>query len=92
MSTARRERAAELCRQLTADVAKVAPVGLGTWGAAWEIVAAPSDRFLDLLNAWEATGAPELRPEIREAYDATVAAWTEAASRYAGRKREPVAA
>lgn len=92
MSTARRGRSAELCRRLAADVAKVAPAGLGTWGPAWEIVAAPSGRFLGLLNEWEATGAPELRPQIREAYDATVAAWTEAARRYAGRKRERIAA
>jgi len=88
----RRDRGAELCRRLSAEIAKVAPAGLGTWAPAWEIVEEASTRFLDLLNEWERTGNPDLRPAIREAYDATVAAWTEAARRYADRRREAVAA
>lgn len=90
MSTARRDRATELCRRLATDVARVAPPGLGTWEPAWKIISDPSDRFLDLLNEWEATGTPELRPAISEAYDAVVAAWTDAASRYTGRARDTV--
>jgi len=87
MSTDRHERAAALCRHLTAEVAKVAPAGLGTWAPAWGIVEEPSTRFLDLLNEWERTGNPELRPAIREAYDATVDAWAEAAHHYENRAK-----
>lgn len=90
----RRERAAELCRRLAADVAKVAPKGLGAWPPAWEIVEAPSKRFLDLLDEYVETGERErLIPPIREAYAAVVAAWEEAARRWtrAGSERKGVA-
>lgn len=75
MSAGRRNRAAALCRRLTEDVARVVPPGVGYRPDAWEVVEEPSRRFLDLLNAWESTGDPALRAEIREAYDSVVEAW-----------------
>ena len=79
----RREAGARrLCRRLAADIAAVAPEGLGSWPPAWELVEAPSGRFLDRLHEWVETGDDELGDVLRYAYVDVVAAWKTAADRW----------
>lgn len=78
----RHERAAELCRRLTADVRAVAPPGLGRWDRAWQLVAGATDAFLDELHAWEHDGSRARVERIQHLYDEVVAGWGMAASEY----------
>jgi hypothetical protein len=94
--TDRSEGARVIARRVAERVGAVAPVGLGRWGPAWNIVEDPSRAFLDALNRWEAAADPSptaeevLRDAVREAAEAVVRAWTVAAARWeaAGRPVE----
>ena len=81
-ATERHERARNLCRRLSHDVAAVAPLGIGRWGPAWDIVESASTSFLDSLDAWERREGDV--GDVREAYDAVVEAWRMAAAEYQG--------
>lgn len=82
--------ARRVCRWVTDRVRDVAPAGVGRWGPAWDLLAAPPNDFLDALAAWEATGAIEDREVCRLAGAAVVSAWREAAREWedAGRPTE----
>ena len=75
----RREKVRALCRQLAAEVARIAPPGLGMRDEAWRIVADSSDQLFDLLSRWESTGDAALLDEIDRAYGEVVGAWKIAA-------------
>ena len=71
----RAEAARKLCEHLACDVAAIAPVGIGHWPEAWEIVAPADSSFVIALTAWEATGSESDRTKVRAAYHAVLAAW-----------------
>jgi len=83
----RQERGTALCRQLTADVAKVAPEGIGGWAPAWDIVADADVRFLSTLSAWEAAPSEATRLRVKAAYEAVLDAWRVAAGLYQARRQ-----
>ena len=78
----RHEKACVVCGRVADRIRKVAPSGLGHWDLAWELVAAPSDVFLDALAAWEAADTPDGRSELATASTALVKAWAEAGRRW----------
>ena len=78
----RAEAARKLCERLAQDVAAIAPVGIGYWAEAWEIVAAADASFVILLSAWEATGSEADRTKVRAAFNAVLDAWREAVRQY----------
>ncbi len=76
------ENARIVAERVVARIREVAPEGLGRWDLAWELVAAPSDAFLDRLAEWEATDSPVTRRRLATASAALVAAWAEAARQW----------
>lgn len=77
------ERAREICRRLTRDVADVAPKGIGRWDRAWEIVDGPSASFMLALSTWEADPTSEAAKQaVRDNYRAVVEAWRRAAEEF----------
>lgn len=79
-----RERATEICRRLTADVAEIAPQGIGRWARAWEVVDAPSVDFWVALMEWESNPSSEdAKDRVRSAYRTLIEAWHQASSEYA---------
>lgn len=75
----RKERALAICRRVADAVSAVAPPGLGRWDGAWERVEAPSGAFLDALDTWERSGAPEDQRAVQRTAEAVLAAWKESA-------------
>ncbi|HKK08770.1 MAG TPA: hypothetical protein VKA44_07795 [Gemmatimonadota bacterium] len=78
----RRERERLICQRVTRRIGEVAPEGIGRWDPAWEIVAPPSDAFLDVLDAWLNDDSPDTRAALQAAADDLVRAWREAGRRY----------
>ena len=78
----RHEKARILAERVAARIREVAPEGLGRWDLTWELVAAPSDAFMDQLAEWEATDTPVTRRQLTTASTALVAAWAEAARQW----------
>lgn len=83
------ERGRLICQRVTRRIAEVAPPGLGLWAPAWEIVATPSDYFLDRLKEWESRDAAQTRTALEGAVNELVRAWRTAAEAWdaAGRPR-----
>lgn len=84
----RQAKARQLCALLSEQIARTAPAGIGRWAPAWEMVEAPSKRFLDALDRWEQTGAAEEVARVRGAYDAVVQAWEDAARLFTQNDRQ----
>ncbi len=79
----RAEAVRVVCKRLTRDVDAIAPPGIGKWDRAWQMTAAADRDFRVALAAWEATGTEANRLRVRDAYDAVLDAWREAAQRFA---------
>ncbi len=80
----RREKARIVATRVADRIREVAPTGLGQFDLAWELVAAPSDVFLDALAEWETEDSPTTRSKLEAASTALISAWAEAA-RHPGR-------
>lgn len=76
------ERGHLICVRVTRRISEVAPHGLGRWSGAWEIVAHPSDVFLDRLAEWERRDVPETRAALETAVNEFVRAWRRAAAKW----------
>lgn len=88
-----RTRTRKLCRLLAERIGEVTSPGLGRWGPTWEIVAEPSDHFMDALAEFERTGEEEAMDQAKERCLEVLAAWKEAERRFQGTdNREEVAA
>ena len=75
----RRAWADDLCRRLHRGVAYQSPAGLGRWAPAWRMVAAPSERLLDLLAEYERTGNVADKLAAEHAAGDVAFAWERAA-------------
>lgn len=86
------ERARVIAGRVAARVREVAPPGLGRWDLTWDLVAAPSDAFLDSLSEWEEADTPTGRSELSATATALVEAWAESARQWeaAGRPEPEV--
>lgn len=78
----RREGGTRLCRQLGAEVARLAPPGIGRWEQTWQIVGDADTEYLIALTRWEATGSEDDKPPLRAAYYGVRDAWRRAAAAY----------
>ncbi len=78
----RHEKARIVAERVVARIREVSPEGLGRWDLAWELVAAPSDAFMDRLAEWEATDSPVTRSQLETASTALIEAWAEAARQW----------
>lgn len=76
------DRSRLVCRRLAGRVNDVTPEGTGHWGPAWELVADPSDAFLDALDTWLDDDTPRSRRELLDAADEVVRVWREAGRRF----------
>lgn len=74
----RREQVKRLFAVLSAEVSRNAPIGIGHWGPAWEVVEGPSSRLLDATEEYiaERIGKDELLQVAREVRHS----WWEAAA------------
>lgn len=78
----RRELGREMCRRVADKVREVAPEGIGKWEPAWDYVAAPSDAFIDAVDAWVDEATPDTENLVRTTARQLVAAWREAGERF----------
>lgn len=78
----RAEIATEVCRRVAKAVEEAVPAGLGRWGPAWDLVADPSDAFLDALADYQAAGSGEAEERVQRTANELVAAWREAGRQY----------
>ena len=60
----RRDKARIVCERVAARIRQVSAVGLGNWDLAFELVAEPSDAFMDALREWEAKDCPTTRSKL----------------------------
>ena len=79
---ARRARSSRVCRLLSDRIGEVTSPGLGRWDLAWEIVRAPSSRFLEALGEWERTGEEEAMDRAKDRAMEVLSAWKDAERRY----------
>lgn len=84
----RRRRGTKLCGRLAADVARVAPPRIGGWAEAWEMTAEADAAFWIALVAWESEPTEPARLRLRDAYNAVLDAWREAARQYNALRQE----
>lgn len=76
-----------VARRVTERIGELAPKGLGRWDGAWELVADPSDEFMDALAIWRTGDTEENRERVQRTADALVQAWAEAAAEWEARGR-----
>ena len=78
----RREKARIVSERVAARIREVSAVGLGNWDLAFELVAEPSDAFMDALREWEANDCPTTRSKLEATSAALISAWAEAARQW----------
>ncbi len=78
----RQDRGTELCQRLSEAVADIAPSGIGHWDRTWEIVGPADAQFMVALSDWESEPTAEALATVTAAYDACLAAWTDAVSQF----------
>ena len=81
------ERGRRVLAKVVRRVGEISPPGLGHWTPAWDMIAEPSDQFLDALRLWEGDDPPFTRAELQANADAFVRAWRNAARRWAQTER-----
>ena len=74
----RTEKARRVAWIVSERIKEVTTPRLGGWNPTWELVAEPSDRFMDTLYEWENSGLPEDLEAVEQAGVDLVAAWREA--------------
>ena len=80
--SSRRERARSNAFAVSEEVRNVTSPGLGRWRPAWELVAGPSDRFIDTLYEWERSGSRDDLDATQRAAEALVQVWREADAKF----------
>jgi hypothetical protein len=84
------DRGRLVCDRVARRIAQEAPAGLGHDPKVWELVARPSDAFLDALRAWEDADNTATRAALNHAVDELVSAWRRAADAYGHAARRPL--
>ena len=63
----RSQKASRIAWVVSERIGEVTSPGLGRWNPTWELVAEPSDRFMDTLYEWENSGLPEDLEAVEQA-------------------------
>ena len=79
----RQEKSRIVSERVAARIREVAPAGLGHW----DLVAQPSDVFVDALADWRAEDSFTTRMKLEAATTVLVEAWAEAARQWEGAGR-----
>ncbi len=74
----RREKSRRIAWIVSERIREVTIPGLGQWDLAWELVACPSDHFMDALYQWELSGLAEDLESVQQAAEALVVEWRDA--------------
>ena len=80
--SSRRERARRIAFAVSERVAEASTPGLGHWDLTWELVAEPSDRFLDALYEWERSGERDDLDTVQSEAETLVLAWQTADAKF----------
>ena len=78
----RREKARIVAERVATRICEVSPVGLGHWEPVWELVANPSDVFMDTLAEWETEDSPSTRSKLEAASTDLIETWADAARQW----------
>lgn len=78
----RRDKARIVCERVAARIRQVSAVGLGNWDLAFELVAEPSDAFMDALREWEAKDCPTTRSKLEATSTDLISTWADAARQW----------
>ena len=78
----RREKARKIAWIVSERIREVTTPGLGQWQPTWELVAAPSDRFMDALYQWERSGLPDDLEAMQRQVEALLDAWRGADTKF----------
>ena len=70
-----REQARQIPWSVAERIRQVSTEGLGRWDATWELVAEPSDVFMDALYQWEQSGMPDDLDAVHRTAEALLDAW-----------------
>ncbi len=76
--SSRSEKARRIAWIVSERIKEVTTPGLGASAPTWELVAEPSDRFMDALYEWETSGASDDLESVKREAEALVGAWREA--------------
>ena len=77
-----REKAKRIASIVAERVRQVSTEGLGRWEPTWEIVAVPSDRFMDSLYHWEQSGTRDNLEAVHQSAEALVNSWRVADTKF----------
>ena len=78
----RREKARIVAERVATRICEVSPVGLGHWEPVWELVAEPSDVFMDALAEWEKEDSLSTRSKLESASADLIETWADAARQW----------
>ena len=78
----RLEKGRRIASIVSDRIRQVCSAGLGAWDPTWELVAQPSDCFMDALHQWETTGAREDLEAVHGSAEALVEAWRVADTKF----------
>jgi hypothetical protein len=76
------DKGRRIARVVSERIAEVTSPRLSGWDPAWELVASPSDRFIDALAVWERSGSADDLKAVELEAVALVAAWRKADQKY----------
>ena len=77
-----REKARIVAERVAERIRQVIPRGFGHWGPVWDLVAMPSDVFMDALAEWQTEDSPSTRSKLEAASTHLIDAWAEAARQW----------
>ena len=78
----RSEQARKIARGVSERIREAITEGLAHWPPTWELVAGPSDSFMDRLYEWEGSGLPADREAVQRAAEALVDTWRVADTKF----------
>ena len=77
-----RRRGTLICRGFSAEVATIAPAGIGHEERVWDSVAEADADFMAALTGWEAEPSDEAKDRVRATYRAVIGAWRRAVAEF----------
>ena len=80
--SSQREQARKIAWSVAERIRQVSTEGLGRWDSAWELVAEPSDVFMDALYQWEQSGKPDDLDAVHRTAEALLDAWRKADTKF----------
>ena len=80
--SSQREKARRIAAIVWERITEVTTEGVFAWGPTWELVAEPSDLFMDRLYEWEQSGLPDDLESVQRVAEALLDAWRGADTKF----------